>query len=208
MNDLVAISRVLVLAAQALALAAPAPAAAGVVTFDGAEIVTTGAILNPQSPRFVEDGLHVEAFWASGIGGPRGRFIVGHFHPPDLATGYESQHFGWQNELHGIYLRRADGQPFSLRSVDFRITLNKNLPGRNKSIKGFAVDDVHLLIAVTFDPTKPVSPQFLRFPVGVGVDNDPERPFRRMRFVELESVTQVFIASSTSVDIDNIATAP
>lgn len=200
--------RLLPLALAMATAALPAMARAGVVTFETPEIVTTGGVLHPGSPRFVEDGLHVEAFWASQIGSPRGRFIVGHFHPPDLATGGEAQHFGWHHELHGIYLRRTDGQPFSLRSLDFRITLNKNLPSKNRSIKGFAIDDVHLLVAVTFDPKRSVTSQFLRFPVGVGVDNDPERVFRRIRFVELEGVTQVFIGSSASVDIDNIATVP
>ena len=211
MNDLVpsALARRLASLAPGLAvLLIPSLALAGVVTFEGVEIVTTGSVLNPGSPRFVEDGMHIEAFWASKIGTPQGRFIVGHFHPPDLASGFEAQHFGSERELHGIYLRRVDGQPFSLRSLNYRLTVNKNLPGRHRTIKGFALDDVHLLVAVTFDPKRPAAAQFLRFPVGVGVDNDPERPFRRMTFVELEAITQVFIGSSASMDIDNLVTVP
>ena len=39
-------------------------------------------------------------------------FKRAHFHPPDLSTGFEAQHLGHPDELHGIYIRSLDGKPF------------------------------------------------------------------------------------------------
>lgn len=197
-----------ILVAGLVAMFPPTSAPAATVAFEAVEVAAAGGLLHPESPRFVEDGVHVEAFWAVQIGKPRGGFIKGHFHPPDLAAGFEGQHYGSTHELHGVYLRRVDGRPFSLRSLDYRVTQNRNQPGRNRSVKGFRSDDVQLLIATHFDPKQPLARQFLWFPVGVGGADDPERPFRRLSFVELESVTQLFIGSSASVDIDNIVIDP
>ena len=43
---------------------------------------------------FVEEGFRVEAFWAARSRQPSGYFMRGHFHPPDLSTGFEAQHLG------------------------------------------------------------------------------------------------------------------
>jgi hypothetical protein len=156
------------------------------------------------NPSFVQHGLLVEAFWAVGIGSPAGYFKRAHFHPPDLSSGFEGQHFGNPDELHGIYIRALDGKPFGLRSLRYRVTRNRQLPGKPFSIEGFSNYNVSVLIARSFDPRQTIRGQFVAFPVGLPVGNDPTLPWWPLSFSGLETLTQVFIASSASVDFDSI----
>ena len=61
------------------------------------------------NPSFVQEGFLVEAFWAGKRGTREGFFKHADFHPPDLSTGFEAQHLGNPDELHGIYVRSVDG---------------------------------------------------------------------------------------------------
>jgi hypothetical protein len=156
------------------------------------------------NPSFVEDGFLVEAFWSVKTGTPQGRFVRAHFHPPDLSTGFEAQHFGYGHELHGIYLRALDGRPFGLASLRYRISRNRQLPGKAASIDGYSNFNVNVLVAWSFDPTKSVRSQFVAFPVGQPMSNDPTLPFATLPIFGFEYVTELYIASSASVDLDEI----
>jgi hypothetical protein len=156
------------------------------------------------NPSFVEDGFLVEAFWSAKTGTPQGRFVRAHFHPPDLSTGFEAQHFGYGHELHGIYLRALDGRPFGLASLRYRVSRNRQLPGKAASIDGYSNFNVNVLVARSFDPTKSVRSQFVAFPVGQAMSNDPTLPFATLPIFGFEYVTELYIASSASVDLDEI----
>ncbi len=154
------------------------------------------------NPRFVENGFSVEAFWAINTGQRDGHYIRGHFHPTDLATGFEAQHFGWSTELHGLFVRAVDGRQFSLKSLRYRVTANRQ--GQNRSVDGFTIHNVNILISTSFRPTGSVLGQFIWYPVGPPIGNDPTLPFLTLPINEFDFVTQVFIASSASVDFDDI----
>jgi hypothetical protein len=156
------------------------------------------------NPGFEEQGLWIEAFWAVGIGTVEGHFIRGHFHPRDLATGFEAQHYGGPRELHGLFIKARDGRPFSLRRLKYRVTRNKEIPGQDRSIDGYSLYNVNVLIAESFSPTRSVGSQFMLFPVGLGTAVDPDGPFSTLTVVIFENVRQVFVASTASVDFDDI----
>jgi len=146
----------------------------------------------------------VEAFWAVKIGTPEGRFVPAHFHPHDLATGFEAQHWGYRHELHGVYIRALDGRPFRLKSLRYRVTRNRELKDRSQSIEGFSNFNVNVLIGTRFDPRLSIRTQLTAFPVGPPLGNDPGLPFLTLPILGIDQVTQVFIASSASVDLDDI----
>ena len=104
------------------------------------------------NPSFVENGFHVEAFWSVRTGSPQGHFIRAHFHPGDLSTGFEGQHYGHTHELHGIFIRAVDGKPFRLQSLRYRVTRNRQIPRNPSSIQGFSNFNVQVLIGTSFDP--------------------------------------------------------
>ncbi len=156
------------------------------------------------NPSFVERGFVVEAFWAVKTGTPEGRFVSAHFHPHDLATGFEAQHWGYRDELHGIHIPARDGRPFGLRSLRYRVTRNRELKDRSFSIEGFSNFSVSVLVAKRFEPRLSVRTQFTAFPVGPPLGNDPGLPFFTLPIMGFEHVTGVFIASSASVDLDDI----
>ncbi len=131
-------------------------------------------------------------------------FKRAHFHPPDLATGFEAQHLGHPNELHGIFIRSLDGKNFGLKSLRYRITRNRQIPNKPLSIEGFSNFNVNVLVARTFDPRAPIRAQFVSFPVGLPVGNETNLPWWTLRIYGFELVNQVYIASSASVDFDNI----
>src|SRR5215510_7059858 len=54
---------------------------------------------------FRQEGFLVEAFWAQKTASREGSFKPSHFHPADLSTGFEAQHFAGVNDLHGIFIR-------------------------------------------------------------------------------------------------------
>jgi hypothetical protein len=170
---------------------------------------STGRLVPPPgdglfNPSFIENGFLVESFWAIDTGRPNGHFIRGHFHPQHLETGFEAQHFGNPRELHGIFIRALDRRPFNLKSLAYRVTHNRELAGRSRSLVGFSHHDVKVLIATEFSPTGTVLGQFIPFPVGPPISNDPTVPFEILPIGGFSDVTQVFIASSASVDFDDI----
>ena len=156
------------------------------------------------NPSFLEGGFVVEAFWAIKTGTPQGRFVRAHFHPPELATGFEAQHWGYRDELHGIHIRALDGRPFRLKSLRYRVTRNRELKDRSQSIEGFSNFNVNVLIGTRFDPRLSIRTQLTAFPVGPPLGNDPGLPFLTLPILGIDQVTQVFIASSASVDLDDI----
>lgn len=156
------------------------------------------------NPSFVQQGFLVEAFWAVKTGTPEGFFMRAHFHPADLSSGFEAQHLGHPNELHGIFIRSLDGKPFGLKSLRYRVTRNRELPNKPWSIIGFNNFNVSVLVARSFDPRGPILAQFAAFPVGLPAGNDPKLPWWPLRIFGFEQVDQVYLASSASVDLDDI----
>jgi hypothetical protein len=156
------------------------------------------------NPSFVQAGFLVEAFWAVKTGTRDGFYKRAHFHPADLSTGFEAQHLGNPNELHGIYIRSLDGKPFGLKSLRYRVTRNRQLPNKPISIEGFSNFSVNVLVARSFDPRGPIRAQFMPFPVGLSAGNDPGLPWWTVRIFGFELVDKVYIASSASVDFDDI----
>ena len=156
------------------------------------------------NPSFVQAGFLVESFWAIKTGTSEGTFKGAHFHPADLSTGFEAQHLGNPNELHGIYIRSLDGKPFGLKSLRYRVTRNRQLPNKPLSIEGFSNFSVNVLVARSFDPRVPVRAQFIPFAVGLPAGNQPDLPWWTVRILGFEVVNKVYIASSASVDFDDI----
>jgi hypothetical protein len=155
------------------------------------------------NPSFVENGFLVEAFWAVDTGLASGRFVRGHFHTKNLDSGFEGQHFGGSRELHGIFIRAEDGRSFTVKSVRYRVTHNREL-GRSKSIVGFSNYDIKVLIATDFTPKLSVLGQFTPFSVGPPISNDLTLPFTTLPVGGFDDVKQVFISSSASVDLEEI----
>jgi hypothetical protein len=153
-----------------------------------------------QSPK----GFLVEAFWAVKTGTREGYFLRAHFHPPDLSTGFEAQHLGHPNELHGLFIRSVDGKSFGLKSLRCRVTRNRQLPNKPLSIEGFNNFSVSVLVARSFDPRAPIRGQFVPIPAGMPVGNDPRLPWATLRIFGFELVNQLYLASSASVDFDDI----
>lgn len=156
------------------------------------------------NPNFVEHGFLVETFWAARTGTRDAYFKRGHFHPPDLASGFEAQHLGNPKELHGLYIRSLDGMPFGIKSLRYRVTRNRELPYKPFSIEGFNNYSVNVLLSRTFDPRLPVRPQFVAFPVGLAAGNDLSLPWWPLPVTGFELVDQLYLTSSASVDIDDI----
>ena len=157
------------------------------------------------NPSFVEHGFRVEAFWAARTGTPRASFVLAHFHPPNLSTGFEAQHLGGRNELHGVHIRSTDGRAFWVKRLRYRPTRNRQLPTKAHSIEGFSNFSVNILVARAFDPRRRVKEQFMAFPVGMAVGNEQTLPWQTVHLWGFEYVQEVYIASSASVDIDDIA---
>jgi hypothetical protein len=176
--------------------------------------VTLSVSLEPQlslapgrgrlNPSFVQEGFLVESFWTAKTGTGEAYFKRAHFHPPDLSTGFEAQHLGNPNELHGIFIRSLDGKLFGLKSLRYRVTRNRQIPNKPLSLEGFSNFNVNVLVARTYDPRAPVRAQFVLFPVGLPVGNEKNLPWWTLRIFGFELVDQVYIASSASVDFDNI----
>jgi hypothetical protein len=157
-----------------------------------------------ENPSFIQEGFLVEAFWASKIGTAEGFFKRAHFHPPDLLAGFEAQHFANPDDLHGIYIRSLDRKRFGLKSLQYRMTRNRQIPTKPLSIDGFSTFNVNVLIARSFDPRTPIRVQFVALPVGLAVGDDVNLPWFTLRTFGFQLIDQVFIASSASVDLRNI----
>jgi hypothetical protein len=156
------------------------------------------------NPSFVQEGFLVEAFWARKIGTSEGFFRRAHFHPPDLSPGFEAQHLSNPDELHGIYVRSLDGKRFGLQSLRYRVTRNRQIPSKPLSVEGFSTFNVNVLIARSFDPRTSVRAQFVAVPIGLPVGNDTSLPWWTLRIPGFQLVDHLYIASSASVDFDDI----
>jgi hypothetical protein len=175
-----------------------------IITFNDVEMQSDRGLLLPANQSFVVDGMWVEAFWALHTGRPEGTFIRGHFHPQDLTTGFEGQHYGGPRELHGLYIKSVDGRPFWLKSLRYRVTRNRELPDQYKSIEGFNLYSVNILIGTSLFPKASIRSLFSMFPVGQPVGNDLDLPFYTLYVTGFEFVSEVFITSTASVDLDDI----
>ena len=145
---------------------------------------------------FMEKGFNVAAFSAQEIGSPSAYFSdSSHFH---ASNSYEAQHFNNEFGLLGVFLTLEDGGLFSLTSFDYQLRKNEN------AISGYTTDDTKILISTTFDPTMPVSGQFMEYSLG----NDTSLPFQTLSIEGFENISQVYIASSGDVNFDNINVAP
>ncbi len=156
------------------------------------------------NPSFTEQGFLVESFWSLRTGTPEAFFRRGHFHPPDLAAGFEAQHLGNPWELHGIYIRSLDGKPCGVKSLRYRVTRNRELPHKPLSIEGYNNYNVNILLSRTYDPRWASRVQFVGFPVGLPAGNDLALPWWTLPVTGFEVVDQVYIASSASVDFDDV----
>ena len=157
-----------------------------------------------ENPSFVQEGFLVESFWAGKIGTREGFFKRAHFHPNDLSSGFEGQHLGNPDELHGLYIRSLDGKRFGVKSLRYRVTRNRQIPTKPLSIEGFSTFNVNVLIGRFFDPRTPIRIQFTALPIGLPVGNDLNLPWFTLRIFGFQLVDQVYIASTASVDFDDI----
>jgi len=157
-----------------------------------------------ENASFRQEGFLVEAFWAQKTASREGSFKPSHFHPADLSTGFEAQHFAGVNDLHGIFIRSLDGKLFGLKSLRYRVTRNRQIPRKPLSIDGFSTFDVQVLIARSFDPRDRIRTQFRAFPVGLPLGNDANLPWMTLRVSGFELVDRLYIASTASVDFDDI----
>jgi len=157
-----------------------------------------------ENASFRQEGFLVEAYWAQKTASREGSFKPSHFHPADLSTGFEAQHFAGVNDLHGIFIRSLDGKLFGVKSLRYRVTRNRQMPRKPLSIDGFSTFDVQVLIARSFDPRDRIRTQFRAFPVGLPLGNDVNLPWMTLRVSGFELVDRVYITSTASVDFDDI----
>ena len=101
-------------------------------------------------------------------------------------------------------IRTLDGTRFGLKSLRYRVTRNRQLPNKPQSIEGFSNFNVNVLVARSYDPRAPIRTQFVSFPVGLPVGNDLNLPWWTLHIFGFELVDRVYIASSASVDFDDI----
>ena len=157
-----------------------------------------------ENASFRQEGFLVESFWAQKTASREGSFKPSHFHPADLSAGFEAQHFSGVNDLHGIFIRSLDGKLFGLKSLRYRVTRNRQIPRKPLSIDGFSTFDVQVLIARSFEPRDRIRPQFRTFPVGLPLGNETNLPWMTLRVSGFEVVDRLYIASTASVDFDDI----
>lgn len=174
-----------------IALAGPASAAA-IVDFDPTPSISGGGTI-VGGPNFTQDGFYVEAFWATGTGTGSGAFTTAHFHiSPDVDDNSENQHWNGGDQLQGIVVELANGAPFSLTSLDYRVSSTSSI------IDGFV--DAQILISTSFDPTNSVASEFTAFAAG-----PVSATYSTLDLTGLfDNVTRVWISSSASVSFDNI----
>ena len=111
---------------------------------------------------------------------------------------------GNPDELHGLYIRSVDGKRFGLKSLRYRVTRNRQLPGKPLSLEGFSNYNVNVLVARSFDPRSSIRAQFVPLPVGLPVGNETHLLWWPLRISGFQLVSQLYIASSASVDFDDI----
>ena len=70
------------------------------------------------------------------------------------------------------------------------------------STGGFSSSDVQVLLSTSYDPSQSIASQFTAFSVGT-----PSNSYSTLSVTGFDNVTRVFIASSQTVNFDNITTA-
>ena len=130
-------------------------------------------ILNLASHTFQEGGMHVESFWVKNNAPV---FAQGHFHI-HFPNPYEATHgnrfiAGLGPDRLGIYLRREDGGPFDLTSLDYRLVV----PAA-----------ANILIGTSYNPSLPATQQLTAFPVVTNAN------FQTLTPAGFTGVTQLFI---------------
>ena len=72
------------------------------------------------------------------------------------------------------------------------------------TLEGFNLYSVNILIGTSLFPKASIRSLFSMFPVGPPVGNDLDLPFYTLYVTGFEVVSEVFIASTASVDLDDI----
>lgn len=152
----------------------------------------TGGILQPTCHNFVEDGVHAEAFWVPNVmttyfiqHWPTGFRPDGHFH--QLPNGYETSH-GFATDtssstpdVSGIYIQMADGRPFDLVSLQYRLL---NMPAGTT-----------FRVGTNYDPMNAANSNFVTFNL------TSQTPFTTFNFGNaFLQVNRVFITAFMTTD--------
>ena len=156
------------------------------VSFTNPSVISSGGgKLNNLDGYFTEDNTWVEAF-ADGTT----TFSTGSL---SIASGGYLMQRNSGSSVRGLFIQAADGAAFTLSSLDYRLVATTSLPG-------FSSSDVKVLVSRTFDPTMDAL-QMQQFSIGSTVQST----FSTLGFgSQFTNVTGLFIASSASVDFDNI----
>jgi hypothetical protein len=171
---------------------------AATVDFDPTPIIVTSPA-PPNNQTFLEGLWRVESFryYDTGSAAWTEPTAESHFHvmPDPFGSGsVEWQHFNEATELQGFFIERVDFQPFSLNSLDYRVS-------GNTAISGFSPTNVQILLAdETFVPSGSVTSRFAAFAVGAptfaySTLNNP---------AGFDLLTRLYVASSGDVNFDNI----
>jgi hypothetical protein len=187
---------VTLLAGLVLALASPARAdLQQTVTFRFPVFAPAGfdddGLLVPTAATFQEAGMHVESFWVKNT---TPAFDGGAHTHVMFPNAWEQSHGFAQSpglgpDRQGLYLRREDGGPFSLESVDLRL------------VQPAATN---FMIGETYDPALPAEAQLTSFPMVANAN------FETLVPPGFDDVTQLFLSwdltelLSDRGDIDNI----
>jgi len=139
-----------------------------------------GGRLEPTSQNFVEDGMHVEAFW---VPNDQSSFVSGHFH--ELSDGFETSH-GFESspglgpDRQGIYIERVDGGTFDFESLDYQVA--------------GTLTSATILVSTSYDPALPIGGQFTEYAVSLAPG------FETLDLQGFEGVSQVFVLPELSED--------
>jgi uncharacterized delta-60 repeat protein len=157
------------------------------VTFSQPNVVSgSGGKLVSGDAHFVENRVWVEGFTDSGTSFGVGGLTL-------TSSTYVTQSFLSKSQLRGFFIEAADGAPFTLASLKYRI-------GSTTSVNGFTSSAVKVLVATTYDPTLD-GLQMQAFSIG----GSAQSTFSTLNFSnQFTDVTRLFIASSATVDFDDI----
>ena len=131
--------------------------------------------LVPTAHTFQEGGMHVEGFWVKNttpLFSPLGHMHIFFGTPFERSHGYATVP-GPEPDRQGLFVRREDGGPFDLQSLDYRI------------VQPTATS---LLIGTDYDPAFAITAQLTSYPVSTNVS------FQTLAPTGFEGVTQLFIA--------------
>jgi hypothetical protein len=147
--------------------------------------------LAPTDAAFQEGGMHVEGFWVRNSAtsfDAQGHLHVIYPNALEQSHGYATV-AGLGPDRQGVFLRREDGGPFDLQSLDYRL---------------LQPAATNLRIGTSYDPSLPVTAQLTAFPVTTNAG------FQTLAPGGFDGVTQLFIVWDLGVttadraEIDNI----